>query len=92
MTEPGSRWVLYHRTQTGRVPAVDFTRRGDEWVIAVRDTPYKAAAEHLLGLVSLSTLRRAVEPHEGDLYLRALQQTFANSSRWGFAPADAVGA
>jgi hypothetical protein len=91
MADAGLCWILYRRTECGRVPVADLDRRGDEWSITLRDTPYKEAAAHALSLVSLYQLRRGVEPHEGDLYLQALRQTFANSSRWGVAPADAVG-
>ena len=48
----------------------------------MRDTPYKEAAEGAVGIVGLYQLRRGVQPHEGDLYRKALRQTFANSSRW----------
>lgn len=92
VAQPSPRWILYRRTPAGRVPVVDFTRDGDGWRIEVRDTPYREAAEHALPLVGLYQLRRAVEPHEGDLYLQALRQTFANSSRWGLAPAEPASA
>jgi hypothetical protein len=84
-------WVLHHRAREGNVPVVDFTRRGNEWIVAVRDTPYKDAAEAAVDVVGLYELRRGVQPHEGDLYLKALRQTFANSSRWFVAPAQPAG-
>jgi hypothetical protein len=83
------RLVLYHHTSEGRVPVVDFTRNGDEWVVTVRDTPYKSFMEEALPTIGLYELQRAVEPHEGDLYLMALQQTYGRSSAWELAPADA---
>jgi hypothetical protein len=86
-----SRWVLYHRALEGNIAVVDFTRRGEEWVVAVRDTPYRDAAEGVVGIVGLYKLRRGVQPHEGDLYLKALRQTFANSSLWFVAPAQPAG-
>jgi hypothetical protein len=90
MAEPSPRWVLYHRAPEGDVPVVDFTRQGDEWQIAVHETPLKSALEErLLPTIGLHELQRAVGPHEGDLYLKALRQTFANSSRWFVVPADA---
>jgi hypothetical protein len=92
MVNPSDRLILYHHTRTGRVPVVDFTRRGGEWVIAVRDTPYKSSLEaDLLPSIGLYELQRAVKPEEGDLYLEALQQTFGRSSAWELAPADAAG-
>jgi hypothetical protein len=92
MAEADSRWVLYYRTAAGRVPVADLTRDGVQWVITLRDTEYKDAAEDALSVVGLYELRRGVEPHEGDLYLKALKQTFVNSSRWGVAPAEVIGA
>jgi hypothetical protein len=85
------RWVLYHRALEGDIAVVDFARRGDEWIVAVRDTPYKAVAEGVLGVIGLYELRRGVQPHEGDLYLKALRQTFANSSLWFVDPAQPAG-
>jgi hypothetical protein len=91
MPQPSPRWVLYHRTPEGEVPVVDFMRTGDEWVITMRDTPYRTALESALPTVGLYQLQRAVAPHEGDLYLEALQQTFGRSSAWALAPAGAEG-
>jgi hypothetical protein len=89
VAKPSPRWVLYHRAPEGDLPVADFTRHGDEWLIAVRDTPLKSALEErLLPTIGLYVLQRAVSPHEGDLYLKALQQTFANSSRWFVVPPD----
>jgi hypothetical protein len=90
MAKLAHRFVLYNHTRDGRVPVVDFTRSGDEWEVMVRDTPFKSSLEEdLLPSIGLYRLRRAVSPHEGDLYLQALQQTFAHTSAWELAPADA---
>jgi hypothetical protein len=83
------RWTLYHRTPDGEIPVVDFTRTGDEWAIAMRDSPWKDAIERALPTISLYRLRRGVRPDEGDLYLQALQQTFGRSSGWALSLADA---
>jgi hypothetical protein len=91
MAQASTRWVLYHRTPEGEIPVVDFTRSGDEWMIAMRDTPWRDAIESALPTISLYQLRRGVRPDEGDLYLEALQQTFGRSSGWALAPADAEG-
>jgi hypothetical protein len=70
------------------IPVVHFIRQSDRWKVDVLDTPLRETVIHdILPSVGLYELRRSVDPAEGDLYLRALLETFRRNTIWMLLPA-----